>query len=101
MLNYLPPNQYQIIRQFKISIYTLDFLIVRTIGDQVTYIDIEVDGSSHYRRDRVDKDKDRDYFVRHSGIEPIRFPAHKVMKNISECIAKIKNFKMTSDFYLH
>ena len=70
-------------RQKVIGKYIVDFYIASS------NIVIEIDGSQHYEDDAIQKDKERDKYLKEQGIEVIRYSnqdINKRFKNVCEDI---------------
>jgi len=74
--------------QFKFGDYVLDFLLVGKgdTGDQ-KWLNVECDGESHHHTtmDQRDYDRERNKFMRESGIEVIRFRGRDIYKQPAAC----------------
>jgi very-short-patch-repair endonuclease len=77
------PGGYLFRKQHPIGPYALDFACVKA------KLAIEVDGESHNRGDRPERDAVRDAWVLEQGFDTIRFPAKEVLKNMEGVLISI------------
>ena len=77
------PGGYLFRKQHPFGAYSLDFCCVKA------RLAIEVDGESHDRGDRPERDVARDAWVLAQGFDTIRFPAVEVLKNMEGVLASI------------
>jgi very-short-patch-repair endonuclease len=74
---------YKFRRQIPIGKYILDFYC------SPIKLNIELDGSQHYTEDGMNKDKQRDEYLKKLGIEVLRFPDNEIFKNENGVIQTI------------
>jgi very-short-patch-repair endonuclease len=72
----LHPGGYLFRKQHPVGPYALDFACIRA------RLAIEVDGESHERADRPERDAARDAWVLRQGFQTLRIPATEVLKNM-------------------
>jgi very-short-patch-repair endonuclease len=77
------PGGYLFRKQHPIGAYSLDFCCVKA------RLAIEVDGESHNRRDRPQRDEVRDAWVLRQGFDTMRIPAVDVLKNMEGVLVSI------------
>jgi very-short-patch-repair endonuclease len=77
------PGGYLFRKQHPIGPYALDFCCVKA------KLAIEVDGESHSRGDRPERDAIRDAWVLAQGFDTIRFAAAEVLKNMESVLLTI------------
>jgi len=68
--------KYRVTRQKPIGRYIVDFYCAKL------KLVIEIDGESHYVKDGVKKDRERDRFLKSQGLTVMRFTNPEVMSNI-------------------
>jgi very-short-patch-repair endonuclease len=79
----LHPGGYQFRKQHPIGSYALDFACIRA------RLAIEVDGESHERGIRPERDEVRDAWVLRQGFQTLRIPATEVLKNVEGVVTAI------------
>jgi very-short-patch-repair endonuclease len=77
------PGGYLFRKQHPIGVYSLDFACVKA------RLAIEVDGESHNRGDRPQRDEVRDAWVKAQGFDMMRIPAVDVLKNMEGVLVSI------------
>ncbi len=77
------PGGYLFRKQHPIGAYALDFCCVKA------RLAIEVDGESHSRGDRPERDAVRDAWVLAQGFDTMRIPAVEVLKNMEGVLIAI------------
>jgi very-short-patch-repair endonuclease len=77
------PGGYLFRKQHPIGAYSFDFCCVKA------RLAIEVDGESHSRGDRPERDAARDAWVLAQGFDTIRIPAVEVLKNMEGVLIAI------------
>ena len=79
-------NNYKFRRQYPIGNYIVDFCCPRN------KLVIELDGGQHNEDDNLEKDKDRDDFLKNKGFKILRIWNNEVDKNISGVYDEILKF---------
>jgi very-short-patch-repair endonuclease len=77
------PGGYLFRKQHPIGVYAFDFCCVKA------GLAIEVDGESHSRGDRPERDAARDAWVLAQGFDTMRIPAVEVLKNMEGVLVSI------------
>jgi len=74
---------YQFYRQRIIGNYIVDFYCPRA------NLIIELDGGQHYTEERVNKDKNRDAYMKQEGYKVLRFSDKEVFENLHGIMERI------------
>jgi very-short-patch-repair endonuclease len=72
-------------RQHSFAYYILDFYCPKE------KLGIELDGDSHFSKNGILYDKERDEYLKREGIKILRFTNEEVLNNIEHVLNKIKN----------
>lgn len=83
----MPKGDLIIAPQFNFGPFRLDFLVIGRVGGDEKWINVECDGDEHHNGtiDQFESGRERNKFMRESGIEVIRFRGAEIWKQPAAC----------------